>query len=105
MLNRRPESQVLLIDADDTLWENNVYFEQAIGDFLALVNHPHMSREEVRSFLNQVENETILEHGYVYHSFAHALVTTFERLTPEPVSPDLHQTIWRFAHRISELPI
>ncbi|TMD53640.1 MAG: hydrolase, partial [Chloroflexi bacterium] len=24
----------LLIDADDTLWENNIYFEQAIHDFI-----------------------------------------------------------------------
>ena len=25
------QSQTLLIDADDTLWENNVYFERAIA--------------------------------------------------------------------------
>ena len=26
--------QTLFIDADDTLWENNVYFEQAIAEFI-----------------------------------------------------------------------
>ncbi|MGH9480784.1 MAG: HAD family hydrolase [Terriglobales bacterium] len=31
------EGQVLLLDADDTLWENNVYFERAIERFYALV--------------------------------------------------------------------
>jgi len=26
-----PPGQTLLIDADDTLWENNIYFERAIA--------------------------------------------------------------------------
>ena len=29
---RFPAGQTLLIDADDTLWENNVYFERAIAE-------------------------------------------------------------------------
>ena len=97
--------QVLLIDADDTLWQNNIYFEQAIADFMSFLNHQEMTRQQVRSVINQVERETILEHGYGYHSFAHSLVKTFERLSSEPVTPDLHQTIWNFAHRITQYPI
>ena len=31
--------QYLLIDADDTLWENNVYFERAIANFISFLNH------------------------------------------------------------------
>jgi len=27
--------QTLLIDADDTLWKNNVYFERAIAAFIS----------------------------------------------------------------------
>ena len=105
MLTRYPDPQALLIDADDTLWENNIYFEQAIGDFMSFLNHQEMSREEVRLVINEVERETILERGYGYHSFAHSLVKTFERLSTEPITPELHQTIWNFAHRISEYPI
>lgn len=99
------DPQVLLIDADDTLWQNNIYFEQAIADFMSFLNHQEMSRQEVRAVINQVERETILEHGYGYHSFAHSLVKTFERLSKEPVTPELHQTIWSFAHRITQYPI
>ena len=105
MLSRYPDPQALLIDADDTLWENNIYFEQAIGDFMSFLNHQEMSREEVRLVINEVERETILERGYGYHSFAHSLVKTFERLSTEPITPELHQTIWNFAHRISQYPI
>lgn len=104
-MNRYSDPQVLLVDADDTLWENNIYFEQAIADFIHFLNHQQMNHAEVRQVLNQVERETILERGYGYHSFAHSLVKTFERLSAEPVTPELHQTIWNFAHRITQLPI
>jgi putative hydrolase of the HAD superfamily len=93
--------QALLIDADDTLWENNIYFEQAIADFMRMLDHQEMSPQEVRLFLNQVERETILERGYGSHSFAHSLVKTFERLAQQPVTPELHEFIWGFAHRVS----
>lgn len=99
------DPQILLIDADDTLWQNNIYFEEAIGDFMSFLNHQEMTRQQVRAVINEVEKETILEHGYGYHSFAHSLVKTFERLSAEPVTPELHQTIWNFAHRITEYPI
>jgi putative hydrolase of the HAD superfamily len=101
MPNLSSGPQALLMDADDTLWENNVYFEQAIADFMRLLDHQEMSPSEVRLFLNQVERETILERGYGSHSFAHSLVKTFERLAQQPVTPELHEFIWGFAHRVS----
>ncbi len=93
--------QNLLIDCDDTLWENNIYFERTIAAFIERLNHQHMSPEEVRLFLNDVERENILKHGYGSHSFAHSLVTCFERLAEKPVTPELHDFIWGFAHRVS----
>jgi len=98
-------SQSLLIDADDTLWENNVYFERTIAGFIERLNHQHLSPQEVRQFLNGVERETILERGYGSHSFAHSLVNCFERLAGQPVTPELHEFIWGFAHRMSTYPI
>jgi putative hydrolase of the HAD superfamily len=105
MPNRISRPQVLLLDADDTLWENNIYFEQAIAGFIERLNHRHMSPQQVRQFLFGVEKETILERGYGSHSFAHSLVKCFERLAEEPVTPELHEFIWGFAHRISTYPI
>ncbi|HEV2965168.1 MAG TPA: HAD family hydrolase [Candidatus Angelobacter sp.] len=104
-LKRPLDPQILLIDADDTLWQNNIYFEEAIGDFMSFLNHQEMTPKQVRTVINEVEKETILEQGYGYHSFAHSLVKTFERLSAEPVTEELHQTIWNFAHRITQYPI
>lgn len=99
------DPQALLIDADDTLWENNVYFERTIAEFMRRLNHQRMTQHEVRLFLNQVERETILERGYGSHSFAHSLVETFERLAQQPVTPEMHEFIWSFAHRVSNSPL
>ena len=96
--------QTLLIDADDTLWENNIYFERAIANFISFLNHREYSPEQVREVLNDVERGCIVSHGYGLHSFAHALVQTFERLAVEPLTPALHETINGFAHSIAEHP-
>jgi putative hydrolase of the HAD superfamily len=98
-------AQTLLIDADDTLWENNIYFERAIAKFISLLDHQEHSREEVRHILNDVERDNILTHGYGLHSFAHALVTTFEKLSVEPVTPAHHDRIHSFCHEIAEHPM
>lgn len=98
-------SQTLLIDADDTLWENNIYFERAIARFISFLNHHEFSPEQVREVLNDVERECIVTHGYGLHSFAHALVATFERLRTQPATPELHAQIRSFAATIENHPI
>lgn len=98
-------AQTLLIDADDTLWENNIYFERAIADFISFLNHHERTPAEIREILNGVERECIVTHGYGLHSFTHALVRTFERLSIEPLTPGLHETIHGFARTIAEQPV
>ena len=97
--------QNLLIDADDTLWENNIYFERAITDFISFLNHHQYTPDEVRHVLYDVERENIRQHGYGMHSFANALVICFEKVSVEPVTPQLHQTIRSIAYRIAEHPM
>jgi putative hydrolase of the HAD superfamily len=92
-----PVPQTLLIDADDTLWENNIYFERAIADFISFLNHRERSPAEVREILNEVERECILSHGYGLRSFTHSSV--------EPITPALHETIHGFARTIAEQPV
>jgi putative hydrolase of the HAD superfamily len=100
-----PASQTLLIDADDTLWANNVYFERAIVNFISFLNHHEYTPRQVRAVLDDVERECIVKHGYGLHSFAHALVDTFERLAIDPVTPAVHEIIHGFAHEIAGKPI
>jgi len=98
-------SQTLLIDADDTLWENNIYFERAIARFITFLDHREHSPDAVRLILNDVERESIVTHGYGLQSFAHSLVETFEKLSVDPVTPELHERIRSFADQIAGHPI
>ena len=97
-----PPGQTLLLDADDTLWENNVYFERAIAAFISFLNHHEYSPLEVREALNAVERETIFTHRYGLSSFTRSLVTCFQRLSPAPVSEEKVESVMGFARSIAE---
>jgi putative hydrolase of the HAD superfamily len=70
----------LLIDADDTLWENNVFFEQTIEEFLTLAEPLGYSREYARRILNETERRNIRQHGYGVRSFGKSLEETYMKL-------------------------
>ena len=101
-MSKFPAGQTLLIDADDTLWENNIYFERAIAAFISYLNHSEYSPSQVRSVFNSVERETVLAHGYGLTSFTHSLITCFERLSAGPVTEEKAQRIHAFAQSINE---
>jgi putative hydrolase of the HAD superfamily len=105
VLHRASPGQNLLIDADDTLWENNIYFDRAIANFISFLNHHEYTPDQVREVLYDVERENIRRHGYGMESFALALVRCFEQLSVEPLTPALHDTIRGFAHAIAEHPM
>ena len=94
-------SQTLLFDADDTLWENNVYFERAIAAFISYLDHRVHSAREVRAHLNACERATIAEHGYGVKSFRKSLIACFESLSEGPVTPDQHARVAAFTEAIS----
>lgn len=91
----------LLIDADDTLWENNIYFEQAIHDFITFLDHSRLSREEVRAVLDDVERHM----GYGSANFTRSMVETYRRLAERDLGdPDVRQ-IRQFGERIRVQPL
>ncbi len=101
----RLSHQTLLIDADDTLWENNIYFERAISSFISYLDHRIHTPEEVREHLNLVEHATVLTHGYGLHSFRRSLVACFEQLSDAPITADKHRRIESFAQSIADQEI
>jgi putative hydrolase of the HAD superfamily len=72
--------QTLLIDADDTLWENNVFFEKTIESFIDLVGPLGFARDYARRILNETERRNIRQHGYGVRSFARSLEDTYLKL-------------------------
>jgi len=94
--------QTLLIDADDTLWENNIYFERAISSFISCLDHRVHTPQEVREHLNACERRTIATQGYGLKSFRKSLVECFEQLAGQPLSPEKHERIVSFTQAIAD---
>jgi putative hydrolase of the HAD superfamily len=87
---------ILLIDADDTLWENNVYFERVIDRFIAHLDHEHLTHAEVRAVINEIELANAKVHGYGTASFTRNLRSAFERLAPaRPCDPEWIESLGR----------
>jgi putative hydrolase of the HAD superfamily len=97
----RLANQTLLVDADDTLWENNIYFERAITSFISYLDHQVHTVEEVREHLNACERATIAAHGYGVQSFRRSLIDCFKHLSELPITPERHARIVSFTHAIA----
>jgi hypothetical protein len=63
------EHLALLVDADDTLWENNIYFERAFGAFCDFLAHSTLTAAQVRDVLNEIESVNATLHGYGSKNF------------------------------------
>ena len=55
---------MLVFDADDTLWENNVVFERVIADFLGWLEHPTLDTAGLRAVLDEIQAANAVTHGY-----------------------------------------
>ena len=80
-----------MIDADDTLWENNIYFERAIERFIDLIAHPELSPAEVREAFDALEAKRVKTHGYGTGAFHQSLIAGYAHLTGSDVTAEAHE--------------
>lgn len=97
--------QHLIFDADDTLWENNIYFEAAFDRFCDYLSHSSMSPPEVRAVLDEIERANSKIHGYGSRNFARNLAECYQRLAERDISSVDLNAVKDFAHAILDHPI
>ncbi|HEV2446887.1 MAG TPA: HAD family hydrolase [Candidatus Sulfopaludibacter sp.] len=95
----------LMIDADDTLWENNIYFERAFEEFVEFLAHSSMSPQEVRDVLDEIEKVNARIHGYGSLNFGRNLRQCYRHLAEREVREEDLETVMGFATRILERPM
>jgi len=100
-----PERQHLIFDADDTLWENNVYFEQAFDEFVEFLAHSRLTPAEVRGVLDEIELVNREIHGYGARNFGSNLRQCYQRLAEREISAGDLDRVMSFAERILEQPL
>ena len=96
--------QTLLVDADDTLWENNIFFEKTIDHFVAQLEHLGYTLEYVRHILNETERRNIRQHGYGVRSFRRSLEETYMKLAGNSARREILKEIERITLELENTP-
>jgi putative hydrolase of the HAD superfamily len=95
----------LAIDADDTLWENNIYFEAAFEEFVTFLDHSHLGPREIRAVLDEIELTNSRIHGYGSRNFGRNLRQCYQGLAERRIQNADLETVIGFAERILERPM
>jgi putative hydrolase of the HAD superfamily len=99
------KAQNLLIDADDTLWENNIYFERVIHEAIERLRSAGADPRNFRPVLDNAERRRIPLQGYGTVNFTHSLVETFKAFLPPGADPGLPAQIEALALAILDHPL
>jgi putative hydrolase of the HAD superfamily len=85
----RRHGLTLLVDADDTLWENNIYFEEVIDAFCGLIEARGGSREQARDALYAIERVRTRTNGYGIKNFQGSLCHACRDLLGDDHAPEV----------------
>jgi len=97
--------QHLIFDADDTLWENNVYFEDAFDRFCEFLNHSHLTPSQIRATLDEIEIVNNKTHGYGAKNFARNLAQCYRHLCERGIADEDVRRVMSFAEEILQAPM
>jgi putative hydrolase of the HAD superfamily len=95
----------MLIDADDTLWHNNIYFEQTTDAFIDFLQHSSMSRDEIRQVIVEIERANLATRGYGAESYAANLVEAYRRLSEREIDQRQLDDVFNFGMSILDADI
>jgi putative hydrolase of the HAD superfamily len=92
------------MDADDTLWENNVFFEQTIDKFASLLEPLGFSPQYTENILNETERRNIRQYGYGVKSFGRSLEDTYMKLAGNFARREMLQEIHKLVEGLETVP-
>lgn len=97
--------RTLLIDADDTLWENNIYFEQVAGEFFAKLAERGVPESRAQTVLWQTEQRNVKTTGYGSQAFCASLHEAASQLGVPDLEPWIKEREqWICEHPIEFMP-
>lgn len=102
------EKIALILDADDTLWENNVFYEEATDAFAERMAREGFDPQRARETLARIEHERVPIYGYAPQEFARSLILTYQRLCQEDgriPRPEVEVEVEAIGQRVVEYPI
>jgi putative hydrolase of the HAD superfamily len=95
----------LIFDADDTLWENNIYFEKAFEDFVEYLDHSSLTGPQIRQVLDEIELVNSAIHGYGSVNFGRNLQQAYRHLAERHIAEEDLRHVMSLAERILLQPM
>jgi putative hydrolase of the HAD superfamily len=98
----------LILDADDTLWENNVFYERATDAFVNRIAEEGFSPAEVRETFIRVEQERVPQVGYAPDEFIRSMIIAYHRLCQQhgcSPRPEVETQVAAIGRRVMDYPI
>jgi putative hydrolase of the HAD superfamily len=98
-------TRTLLIDADDTLWENNIYFEQVAEEYVAALGRMGQRTEQVEQLLWETEQRNVKITGYGSQAFCESLREVARHLGAADLESWIgEKETWILRHPIELMP-
>jgi putative hydrolase of the HAD superfamily len=98
----------LILDADDTLWENNIYYEEVRQAFADRMAEEGFDRAAALDALDTTEHERVPQVGYAPCEFVRSVVIAYRRLCAsrgEAPDEDVAKEVRSIAHHVIDHPI
>jgi putative hydrolase of the HAD superfamily len=96
--------KVIAFDADDTLWVNEPYYQDAEKSFCKLLEN-YLPEKEISDELFKTEMDNLEKYGYGAKSFMLSMVETAIRISKRKVSIEIIETIINIGKSLLEKPI
>ncbi|MCO5232316.1 MAG: HAD family hydrolase [Chitinophagales bacterium] len=100
----KKEIKVIAFDADDTLWINEPYFQEAEKQFCALLGN-YLPQEEISKELFQTEMKNLSLYGYGAKGFLLCMIETANRVSENKVSSNVISEIIEMGQDLLQKPI
>jgi len=98
------EIKIIAFDADDTLWDNELYFQEAEEKFCELLED-FLPQHTVSRELLQTEIKNISLYGYGIKAFMLSMIETAIRITEKNIKAETIEKIIAFGQELLEKPV
>lgn len=96
--------KVIAFDADDTLWVNEPYFQEAEKQFCALLGN-YLPQDEIAKILFQTEIKNLPLYGYGAKGFLLCMIETANRISENKASSTVISEIIEIGQDLLQKPI
>lgn len=93
----------VFLDADDTLWENDVYYRKAESEFLELMS-PYCAAADCAKILTYHQELNIKVFGYGSKTYLLGMLDAAAQIVPEKFRPELYTQIKQIIVRLEQHP-